>query len=265
MAKRIDYEGIVGLIYTNKKGQRYKVLSWDKNGSKNVYKVGFLDNKNIFLVSIINGVITPHIYYLQSYKSVIEGKCKDLITDKQEKKAETARKLKERTKLSRVNKENYIRIPDLKNKTILSLDGSTNATGWALFFKGQIITGVIVPPKGLETRHRMAHMRIAIDNLIVEYGVDVVFYEDVIFKNINVMKVLGRLQGHIESIVPLNCEFVLINPSSWKSYHGFKGERTEQKKNSIIKAERELKRTCGEDEADAYNMLTYCLERLEKR
>lgn len=174
-------------------------------------------------------------------------------------------KLKKRFALSKKCVEHYERIPDLINKTVMAVDGSTNCTGFCISRNGKIIkTGEIKPKTTLETRHRMGVMRVEIQNLIAEYGIEVVFYEDVIFKNINVMKILGRLQGHIESIVPHEVKFILINPSSWKNWHNFTGERPEQKKASIAYASKLMGRVMGEDESDALCMLVYCVKNLNK-
>ncbi len=249
MAKRIDYASIVGNKYGN-----YKVISYDGRD--------FKTKKHLYTVEFKCGD-TVRTYPAQHYHKVISGKCVDPEQKKLDSQTKKAENIKKRFKCSKKSVEHYERIPDLANKTVMAIDGSTNSTGFCISRNHKIIkSGEIKPKQQLETRLRMGYMRIELQKLIQQYGVDVVFYEDVIFKNINVMKILGRLQGHIESVVPLDCKFILINPSSWKNWHKFTGKRAEQKKAAIEYASKLLKRACGEDEADAVCMMIYCVKNL---
>ena len=234
---------IVGQSFNN-----YTVTGYEgKNEGKHYYTIRFDDSGNE--------------YVYQERSKVRNGKCKDLIAIKLANSKQKQEKFKKKFALSKKSTEHYERIPDIDSKVVMALDASTNCTGYCIYQYGLLVAkGEIKPDKNLETPFRMKYMQNKISELIALKGVEVIFYEDVIFKNVNVMKILGRLQGMIESMaIDMDSRFILINPSSWKNYCGFTGKREEQKAQSIAKASSELGIKMGEDEADAYNLMQYCL------
>ena len=264
---RIDYASFVGQTFTNDKTHdRYLVKEY--LGDK-LYTIHFVDENGVFLKG--------HEQTAEKYANVVKGKCKDLKAKKIASAIKKKQQYTSRNRCTRKSVENYERIPDLSSKVVMSIDGSTNCTGWAINkckrkHKIEYISippryyyGQIEPTKTEPTAQRMIYTASEIQRLITQYGVEVIFYEDVIFKNVNVMKILGRLQGMVEYIaLKNNCKFISINPSSWKNYLGFTGERESQKKQSIERASQINTLPMREDEADAFNMLDYCMT-LEKK
>jgi len=250
MAKRINPIDIVDKVINN-----YTVMAYEGK-----------DAKNKHFYTIMFNDAPSNTYEAQERSKVIKGKCKDLITEKlNNSKAKQAKK-KKRYAFSKKSVENYQRVSDLKNRCVIAIDGSTRSTGYAIWKQGKLITGQIEIPEDMPTAKRINKMATDIVAIAGQNGCDTVFYESPLPDKFNpkVHETLCELMGVVCNRFLYSAEhFIRIRPSSWKAHHSFKGERTEQKKSSIIKAEAELKRKVSEDEADAYNMLTYCLDRLE--
>jgi hypothetical protein len=261
---RIDYASFVGQTFTNDKTHdRYLVKEY--LGDK-LYTIQFVDENGVFL--------KDHEQTAEKYANVVNGKCKDLKAKKIASAIKKKQQYTSRNRCSRKSVESYERIPDLAEKVVMSIDGSTYCTGYAISKGGQNITvGQIECGKDTAQAHRMAHMALHVGDLIKQYGVEVVFYEDVIPKNLNTMKILGRLQGMVEYACFLAGikKVQMISPISWKTFCGFtlkvpKGIelRAVQKAESMARASEHFGHSMKEDESDAFNMLEYCMT-LEKK
>ena len=262
MAKRIDYEAVVGQVYTNKKRQRYEVLAYNFNEGKHTYDVQFIDDKGKPIYSIKRGMKEYHLYN-ESYLVVVKNQsCKDRIQDSFDKKKANRAYLNKRYG-SKKSVESYERVADLRNKTVLAIDGATYTTGIALYKKGNIYTKEVYVT-GSSPVERIASMQRTIERVLDLQKVDVVYYEEPLLRNKNATFTLGTMFTNIKnSVIKRGIKFIKITPSSWQSYQGFKGEREERKEASKARASRLMGRPMGEDESDAYNLLDYALNKLE--
>jgi Holliday junction resolvasome RuvABC endonuclease subunit len=122
---------------------------------------------------------------------------------------------------------------------ILSIDQSTQKSGWSIFINGKYKThGLIDLHKDKDSARRFKEMCMNLNNLIKDNKPDLVVIEDVAAQsNIKTVIILARLQGAIiESCYLHNIEFYLIRPTEWRSLLGMKQGRmktTELKEQTI--------------------------------
>lgn len=140
---------------------------------------------------------------------------------------------------------------------ILSLDQSTVSTGFAVFIDGKLMNyGLLTQKrtKNTSTIDRMANMINNIDDVIQNENPDYVVIEDVQWQGmIKIFKTLARFQGTIIGYFILkSIPFLIIEPSSWKSFCGIKGKgRKEQKENTKNYIKKEYGVDVSEDVADS--------------
>ena len=120
--------------------------------------------------------------------------------------------------------------------TMLALDQSSHATGWAIFRDEQLIEyGVINLEEG-DVGTRLVELKNKIMNLITKYNVNFVAFEDIQLQNNNVVtfKVLAEVFGLIHYLVnSINIKYVIVPSATWKSTLHIKGKkRSEQKKDA---------------------------------
>lgn len=146
---------------------------------------------------------------------------------------------------------------------ILSLDASSQATGWATRVNDQLEYGVIKIPKSRPTKKRIFEMVEGILNLIKKYNIDTIVIEEVRSDgtNLKTAKVLWWLQGYLVIEVYKqypNIEFEFMVPTSWRSKIGiqkFAIKRDEQKKKDIQYVKDKYGVTVDDDAADAIGIL----------
>lgn len=249
---------LVGQTYTNNLNQQYTVTSLDGKEHKKTSGYAY------FYTVVFKA--TQNEYEAQERSKVKAGKCKDLKAIKLDHQKKKAQKIKERNKLSKESIADYEHVDNLSKKVSMSIDGATYATGYAISEnKAFLETGNIFACKLDDVSDRMVFMTAELEKLIVKHKVEVVFYEYIFLKNFKTSVILARLMGMIEYIALKNgCKFILISPISWKSYFKLGVDREQQKKNSIIEAQKFFDKEILEDEADAIHILRYCIKTLER-
>jgi len=233
MAKRIDYIEPVNKVFTNKKGQKVRAVEHV-----------LVDNKHYYKPII-------ELDELISHKSLINGTFRITTTPKKQKGVYEA-------------PVSYGRFKNLKDKVILAVDGATYTTGIALYRPNIPIYTEEKTVFGDTSSERIGKMTNYIETLIDCYGVEIVFYEEP--KNKNHNYALGGLITFVRDIVKKKgVEFRNIIPSSWQSQCGIHTDRANGKELSVKIASKKMNKPMGEDEADAFNMLDYCLKELEEK
>lgn len=140
---------------------------------------------------------------------------------------------------------------------ILSIDQSTQISGYAIFDDGKIIShGYIDLHKFKDSDIRFEKMCTLLMKIIHGNSPDMVVIEDVVLqRSPNTMKILSRLQGIIIGFCMANkIEIRIMYPTRWRKILGFKQGRV--KREELKKQAKDLvKRTydidTNDDEADA--------------
>lgn len=141
---------------------------------------------------------------------------------------------------------------------LLSLDQSSRISGYAIFIDGQLKTFGHFTFDSPNFDFRLLQIRTKILDLIQQYQINEVVYEDIqlqnnVINNIQTFKVLSEVYGVISELLEeLEISHQSILASSWKSTLGIKGKtRAEQKK----AAQEYTKQICNikatQDEADS--------------
>lgn len=143
---------------------------------------------------------------------------------------------------------------DRKFKRILSLDASTNITGWAIFDGYELMNYGKFTTTKRDTVQRIAHINEWLVTVIDQWSPDLVVIED-IQKQINpkTFKVLANLQGVLVNTVFMNgIDIKMVTASQWRSGVGVKGQNRKALKKCAIDLVKEWYNIdVGEDEADA--------------
>ena len=122
---------------------------------------------------------------------------------------------------------------------LLALDQASKITGYAVFIEGKLETfGKIDAGEG-EIGNRLHLVRENIAQLITDYDIDFVAFEDIqlqqnVQNNVQTFKVLAEVFGVIyELVTALKIENTAVLAGTWKSTLGIKGRnRAEQKRNA---------------------------------
>lgn len=124
---------------------------------------------------------------------------------------------------------------------ILALDMATKKTGWALFdYKGNLLEYGLLRTTRDETKERMEELYFQICEIInLHPRLTTIVFEDVPLNNHNNLKTgkdLAILQGVILSLCfEYELDYVLYNPSSWRSKIGLYNGTREGMKRSYQK------------------------------
>jgi Holliday junction resolvasome RuvABC endonuclease subunit len=143
---------------------------------------------------------------------------------------------------------------------VLSLDGATKVTGYALFEDSQLIQYGLVNLSDIsDTTERMNTMKNLIIKLIDEYKVEKIIMEDIQQQRGNVkgFKTLAKLQGILTDIFfEREIPVVLIPSTTWKSKVGINTtkKREFQKNQSIEIAKEKFNIQVCDDISDAILM-----------
>lgn len=132
-------------------------------------------------------------------------------------------------------------------RKLLSIDGSTTATGWAIYNKDtkELITYGVVKDDGKDRRERVRNMIDGVKDVINEHNPENIVMEDVppALNNSDTVLLLGILQGGILGLAKqLNTKIEWISVSTWHSglkfYDGTKEGKSKEnmKRNSIAYA-----------------------------
>lgn len=154
---------------------------------------------------------------------------------------------------------------------LLALDQATRITGYAIFENDKLKTfGKIVTSQD-DIGERLVTIREKIQELIEEYQVDTIIFEDIqlqekvngqqMINNVQTFKKLAEVFGVVyELATELKIKNEAVLSSSWKSVLKIKGQqRTDQKRNACTYVQTQYSVKCSQDEADAICIGTYYL------
>lgn len=141
---------------------------------------------------------------------------------------------------------------------LLALDQSSKCTGWSIFKDGVLHEYGHFTFNDTNIGDRLCKIRTKILNLIDDYRIDEIIFEDIQLQedahnNVKTFKILAEVYGIVDQLCyeyKIPCQSVMA--SSWKSKLGIKGrKREEQKQNALnfISSKYHIQPT--QDEADA--------------
>ncbi|MGL5655372.1 MAG: hypothetical protein ACRCXY_00875 [Fusobacteriaceae bacterium] len=251
MGKRTDPNDLINKVFKTLSENDIKVLNYQHKEKANyLYEVEFIETKNKYLVN---------------RKQIINGKVKDLIRIKQLKRIEIEKQLKERTKITKKAKETLV-IPNLKNKSVLSVDLASYSTGITVMLKnGKIKTTTISDDNG-EFRIRSVNIIKKIDEIIKHCKIDVCIVEgQFLGLNSDVLKKLSQIYGMLQyCLLNNNVEYYEVQPNVWKHYFNFPTTRNEQKEFSkILYKNWTGEEPANDDEADSFCLLKFMIDKQE--
>ena len=120
---------------------------------------------------------------------------------------------------------------------LLALDQSSRITGWAVFDEDQLIEFGKFTANHSDVGERLNYIRKQVINLIDNYEIDEVVFEDIqlqsnVANNVQTFKALAEVFGVLyELFVELKMPRTAVLSTVWKSTLGIKGkDRTAQKK-----------------------------------
>lgn len=254
MGKKIDPNEYVGLEFTNKIGERFKVLQYQfKDKNNYCFDIEFLGTHNIQLATL---------------NQIRNQTCVDLVERKKVKRLKVELQLRERTKLVSKAKNTCVIPSVLKDKNVLSIDLSTTSTGIAYSKAGIIVRWKTIKSPYTDFRERGFEIVKELVEILEKGMVDVVILEDVYLGlNSSVLSMLSEIRGMLTfHIKRLGIDLLLVPAVLWKNrFEGVPLHRKEQKEFMMKKFfEFTGVKADSDDSADAYMMLKACLEK-EKR
>ena len=152
---------------------------------------------------------------------------------------------------------------------ILALDQSSKVSGYCVFEFDELVTYGKITCSSPVVGARLKKIRDNIKNLVEEYKIDEVIFEDIqlqknVANNVVTYKVLSEVFGVItELLEELKIPYETVLAGTWKSALGIKGRtRAEQKKSAseFVKAQFDI--TPTQDEADSICIGLYKLKQL---
>lgn len=137
---------------------------------------------------------------------------------------------------------------------LLALDQASRTTGYAIYQDDKLIKYNKFTFDDSDFGVRLLKIRNKIDNLIKEYNIDEVAFEDIqLQENVETFKKLAEVFGVVyELISEKQLPYYIVLASSWKSTLSIKGKhRAEQKKNAQKWVEETYNIKPTQDECDA--------------
>lgn len=137
---------------------------------------------------------------------------------------------------------------------LLALDQASRTTGYAIYQDDKLIKYNKFTFDDSDFGVRLLKIRNKIDNLIKEYNIDEVAFEDIqLQENVETFKKLAEVFGVVyELISEKQLPYYIVLASSWKSTLSIKGRhRAEQKKNAQKWVEKNYNIKPTQDECDA--------------
>lgn len=141
---------------------------------------------------------------------------------------------------------------------ILALDQSSHITGYAVFNDGKLEAYGKFNITDSDLGERLYKIRNKVKELVKEYCVDEVVFEDIqlqenVRNNVQTFKALAEVIGVIyELMVEMNIPCTAVLASSWKSTLGIRGSaRPEQKRNAQKYVNTTFNIQATQDECDA--------------
>ena len=141
---------------------------------------------------------------------------------------------------------------------LLALDQASRVSGYAVFENSKLITYGKIELEDEDVGLRLVVLRNKIKELIDNYNIDYVAFEDIqmqasVGSNVKTFKVLANVFGVIlELLAEMNMKYSIVSSNSWKSTLKIKGrKRQEQKQNAQKYVEETYGVKATQDESDA--------------
>lgn len=158
-----------------------------------------------------------------------------------------------------VREQAGLEVPQMTN--LLALDQSSHTTGYAVFKNDKPIVVNHFESQGNDLGERLEYLRNKIIQLIEEYEITEVAFEDIQLQDVNgskevgikTFKMLAEVFGVVhELLTELNMDYIIIPPIVWKSTFKIAGKgRSVEKKMAQKYVLDTYGLKCTEDEADA--------------
>ena len=153
---------------------------------------------------------------------------------------------------------------------LLALDQASKITGWAVFEDGELKSYGKISLDDPNIDYRLVQLRANIWDLIKDYDIDEVIFEDIqqqnnVANNVQTFKILAEVYGVISELLQeIQIPHSTVLATSWKSTLGIKGKaRAEQKKNAQLYVEQNYGVHVIQDIADAICIGTHHLKKNE--
>lgn len=141
---------------------------------------------------------------------------------------------------------------------VLALDQASRTSGWAVFDEGKLVTFGKFTAEQTEVGDRLHFIRAKVSELINDYDIDEVVFEDIqlqgnVANNVATFKALAEVFGVLyELFVTLKMPRTAVLSTVWKSTLGIKGkDRPAQKKAAQAWVEKTYGVKPTQDECDA--------------
>lgn len=205
MAK-IDYNDIVGQIFTSNNYGEYKVLNYlGKIEKKHEYEIIFINTNNKVIVS---------------RDSIKRNSCVDEIKKENDKKLRKQKEQEDRKRLNSIKGKEQI-IWNKDNCRILAVDQALNVSGVSYFINDTLIEyGLIENNDKLSYIEKIILLRNKIDKLIDKYQIDILAIEDTyVYKNVEVYKKLSILLGTLQILAyEKGIPILVVSAVEWKKH-----------------------------------------------
>lgn len=149
---------------------------------------------------------------------------------------------------------------------LLALDQATYITGVAIFDGEELIYSGVIKLKRTDLGKRLLQLKEEILNLIEQYSIDSVIFEDIqlqknVGNNVLTYKTLAELRGTLELILTeKQIPYTDVLSSVWRSTLGIKGKKREiQKQEAVDFICGKYQKKVSNDEADAICIGSYYL------
>lgn len=147
---------------------------------------------------------------------------------------------------------------EVQVSNILALDQASKTSGYSVFKDGKLHTYGKFTFEDADLGERLCKIKNKILELINEYDIDELIFEDIqlqnnVTQNVQTFKILAEVYGLIDQMASeLKIPHRSYLASSWKSQLGIKGkDRAEQKRNAQKYVMSAYGVKCTQDEADA--------------
>ena len=156
-------------------------------------------------------------------------------------------------------------------KKLLALDQASHVTGYAVFEDGKLVVISHFTARGDDLGKRLEQIRNNIINLIKQYNIDTVAFEDIQLQDIagskevgiKTFKMLAEVFGVVHELVnELQIDYYIVPPIVWKATIKIAGKgRTAEKKLAQKWVVDNYGLKCTEDEADAACLGTHVIKK----
>lgn len=154
---------------------------------------------------------------------------------------------------------------------LLALDQSSHTTGYTILDNGKIVKVSHFDCVGNDLGDRLVQLRKYIGNLIDEYDIDEVVFEDIQLQDVNgsketgikTFKILAEAFGTVhEFLTEIKMPYSIAMPIQWKAHFKIAGKgRTQEKKMAQAYVLKNYNIKCTEDEADSLCIALYYFDK----